>query len=93
MKEITSVELAELCKKLSELTDQNDHTGAKKLVCAKLGYEDLHAVLCEVERLHNIAGSLSTELSSIRRKIGEVMLKNIYSDYCANVYESIKNAY
>lgn len=93
MKEITTSELNDLCKKVRHLTDINDHTGAKKIVCAKLGYEDLHAVLCEVERLHDISGSLSIELSAIRRKIGKVMLKNIYSDYCENVYQSIKNAY
>lgn len=91
--QISDLELDNLCKKVAELTDCNDHTGAKKVVCGFLGYEDLHAVLCEIEKLHDKDGYLSPELSAIRRKIGEVMLRNIQSDYCTKVYESIKNAY
>lgn len=91
--EFTNEELDNLCSKIKELTDCNNHTKAIKIVCGFLGYEDLHAILCEVENLHDKAGSLSTELQSIRSKIGEVMLRNIHSDYCQSVYDEIKNAY
>ena len=91
--QITDEELKDLCSEIRELTDCNNHTKAKKIVCGFLGYEDLHAILCEVENLHDKAGSLSTELQSIRRKIGEVMLRNIYADYCQGVYDEIKKAY
>ena len=91
--EITDEQLKNLCSQIEKLTDQNNHTEAVKIVCGFLGYEELHAILCEVEKLHDKAGYLSPELSSIRRKIGEIMLRNIYSDYCESVYETIKNAY
>ena len=91
--EITDEQLKNLCSQIEELTDNNNHTEAVKIVCGFLGYEDLHAILCEVENLHCIAGSLSLELSKIRRKCHETMLKNIYSDYCTSVYIAIKNAY
>lgn len=91
--EISNEQLQNLCSQIKELTDSNNHTEAKKIVCGFLGYDDLHAVLCEVEKLHDKAGSLSPELQAIRRKIGEVMLRNIYSDYCASVYNAIKDSY
>lgn len=91
--QISDLELKNLCAKVAELTDNNCHTQAKKVVCGFLGYEDLHAILCEIEQLHDNAGCLSEELSAIRKKVGEQMLKHIYSDYCSSVYESIKNAY
>lgn len=90
---ISDLELDNLCKEIAELTDNNCHTQAKKIVCGFLGYEDLHAVLCEIEKLHDKAGYLSFELGSIRSKIHEIMLKNIYSDYCISVYEKIKNSF
>ena len=93
MNEITNEQLTELCAKIAELTDTNQHTEAKKIVCGLLGYEDLHAILCEIDRLHDISGSLSSELGSIRREVGRIMLRNIQSDYCTKVYEAIKNAY
>ena len=91
--EISDEQLKNLCSQIETLTDCNNHTEAKKIVCGFLGYEDLHAILCEVEKLHDKAGYLSPELGSIRRKIGEVMLKNIYSDYCESVYTAIKDSY
>ena len=89
----TNEELDNLCSKIKELTDCNNHTEAKKIVCGFLGYEDLHAILCEIEKLHDKVGSLSSELQSIRRKVGEVMLRNIHSNYCQSVYDAIKNSY
>ena len=91
--EITDAQLEKLCAEIEQLTDNNCHTQAKKVVCGFLGYDDLHAILCEVEKQHDNTGYLTPEMGAIRKKIGEVMLKNIYSDYCTKVYESIKNAY
>lgn len=91
--EITDAQLKNLCADIAELTDNNQHTQAKKIVCGLLGYDDLHSILCEVEKQHDKTGYLTNEMGAIRRKIGEVMLRNIQSDYCSRVYESIKNAY
>ena len=90
---ITFDGLNELCIKIEKLTDLNNHTEAKKIVCSAFGYTDLHTLLCEIEKLHNKAGSLSSELCAIRSKIGELMLEKIKSDYPKIVYINIKRSF
>ena len=90
---ITFDGLNELCIKIEKLTDLNNHTEAKKIVCSFFGYTDLHTLLCEIEKLHNKSGSLSSELCAIRSKIGELMLEKIKSDYPEIVYISIKKSF
>ena len=90
---ITFDGLNELCIKIEKLTDLNNHTEAKKIVCSFFGYTDLHTLLCEIEKLHNKAGSLSSELCTVRSKIGELMLEKIKSDYPEIVYMNIKNSF
>jgi hypothetical protein len=85
--------LENLCKKIEHLTDINDHTGALKVFCGMCGYEDLCLVLDEVKRLHDLAGRMSSELLQVRRKIHEIAMKNLYSDYSSFVYESIKKSF
>jgi hypothetical protein len=91
--EITEAQLKNLCADIKKRTDLNDHTGAIKIVCGLLGYEDLHAILCTIEKLHNKAGFISDELLHVRQNIYEIMIKNIYSDYCTYVYEEIKKSF
>jgi hypothetical protein len=90
---ITDEQLANLCSQIAELTDNNNHTEAIKIVCGFLGYEDLHCVLCEIERLHDKAGHISYELICVRKSVYDRLMKNLYSDYCMLVYESIKKSF
>jgi hypothetical protein len=90
---ITDEQLTALCSEIAELTDNNQHTEANKIVCGFLDYDDLHALLCEVDSLHIKAGHLSFELGAIRSKIHNLMMQNIKADYCTKIYDAIKKSY
>ena len=84
--------LKEVCDKIAEQTDENDHTGAK-ITCANYfglkHYEDIFKL---IENLHCIEGSLPEELSNYRLRKGKEMLNHIKLNF-PNEFEQIYKSF
>lgn len=93
MENIDNENLDMLCAEIKKLTKLNDHTGAIKIACCVLGYDDLHFVLSSIEMAQQQNGSLSSEMLFIRTKCFDKLMMNLYSDYCAKIYNDVKSSF
>lgn len=82
-KTFTTTDLNKLCKRVEKLTDWNQHTEARKVICKRLGYLDLCNQLDIIDAFHNKIGYLTEDLSNERLSITKAMFMRVYSD-CAD---------
>lgn len=64
-------DLETLCRKVSELTWNNDHTGAKLAIANHFGLMQFAGIFKAIEEIHEIEGSMSSELAAYRKRKGE----------------------
>lgn len=90
---MTEKQLSVLCNKIAKLTDYNQHTDAKLIVCKELKYTELAEMLVEIDRLHQLNGHLTNDLSCMRSKIHQMMMAKIKSEYTEEIYLRIKSSF
>ena len=76
-------------KKAYDLTNWNDHTGARRTMAKFFKYDDLVKRYDEVSKLHEEAGSLTSELRDVRDAIDETMDFRIRRDYGEDVLKQV----
>lgn len=90
---MTKKQLSELCNRVANLTNSNNHTDAKIIVCKELKYNELAEMLEEIDRLHQINGHLTNDLSCMRFKIHQMMMNKIKSEYTDDIYRRIESSF
>jgi hypothetical protein len=87
-----SQSIKNICVKIAKQTDENDHTGAKITIAKLCGFRDFVQVFEAIEKLHNIEGSLPTELSDYRMRKGVEMMERVKAYFPETFYEQINKS-
>ena len=85
----TTKELKQVCAKIAQQTDDNDHTGAKITIAKFFLFRDFVKVFEAIETLHTIEGSLPEELSNYRLRKGKEMLQRVKDFFGEATYNAI----
>ena len=90
MKTFSKNQLAELCKKVSELTDQNDHTEARIAISKFFGLKHFTKIFEAIQVINNAEGSMP--ISEYRQTVGYRLLQAIKQEYGSDVSVQIYRA-
>lgn len=98
MKKLDEKQFAELCKAVSEMTWNNNHTSAKLEVAKfflNLGYPFKYYIRVFEYCLwqHNADGSLFDDVASIRKRTGYQMMFYIKDILTASQFEKLERAF
>ena len=90
---LISVEFLEMCAKVAEQTDNNDHVGAKLTVAKYFELKHFIKVFEFVEFLHTSDGSLLEDLRSIRLREGKRMMLILQQELTEEQFEKLNNSF
>ena len=90
--EKTDLEFIKMCEKVAILTDENDHTGAKKVIAGFFGLNNFSKIFNYIEEISNIDGYLCSELSQLRCRKGIEMMQHIKEAFGDDIYEKLNNS-
>jgi len=85
-------QIDKLCKTIADLTDNNDHTGAKTVLAKFFNFDNFVKVFTAVETIHDVEGSMPGEISAYRRRKG-IELIDAVQEIAPTYVEQIKNAF
>ena len=87
----TDLDFIKMCEKVAILTDENDHTGAKKVIADFFGLNNFSKIFGYIEQIHRIDGYLCSELNELRRRKGIEMMLHICDKFGNEIEEKISN--
>jgi len=87
-----SKEFKQRCKEIAQQTDNNDHTGAKISIAKLFQYRDFTQIFQCIEALHQIEGSMPTELLEYRKRKGLEMMQRIKDFHGIEIYNEINKS-
>ena len=73
----TFKDLDQVCAKIAQQTDENDHTGAKVTAARYFDLKHYVKIFTCIEYLHDVEGHLPEELSNYRMRKGIEMMQEI----------------
>lgn len=86
-------DLETLCKKVKQMTWENEHTGAKLAIATHFGLTGFATIFKAIEDLHRVEGSMPSDLVAYRRRKGDELLNAIRQEHgeavCQQVYDSL----
>jgi len=88
----TSKEFKQKCKDIAWMTDENDHTGAKLAIARFFLFRDFIQIFQCIEVLHQIEGSMPTELLEYRKRNGIEMMQRIKDFHGIEIYNEINKS-
>lgn len=86
MVELTAKEVKDICNRVAKLTDSNQHGESIQYLCGRLGYDNLHSVIKEINKMHDVCGYITSDLIKIRSVVFTELFLNIKRDYAESVY-------
>jgi len=87
------IDIDKIFKKVSELTNINDHGGALLYLAKTLGYKDLEKIIDYINKIHDIEGSIDKDLRNFRTSKMEEVFSRIKKQYGKDVFTKIKSAF
>lgn len=84
--------LTEVCSKIEQQTDENDHTGAKLTIAKFFKLTHFVKVFEAIEVLHDAEGSMPEDLYNYRRRKGIEMMKAIEQQHGTEIHDLIYSA-
>jgi uncharacterized protein YicC (UPF0701 family) len=88
-----TVEFLQMCAKVAEQTDRNDHTGAKVTVAKYFDLKHFIKVFEFVEFLHGSDGSMLEDLRSIRLREGKRMMLILQQQLTEMQFQKLNNSF
>lgn len=82
----------EVCAKIAQQTDDNDHTGAKITIAKFAGFRDFQRIFEAIDVLHDIEGSMPSELCDYRRRKGVEMMQRVKDYFSPKIYNAINKS-
>lgn len=83
----------ELIQSIEELTDENDHTKAVLELARFLTNEKSIKILNAIKTMHNVYGSLPTQLIELRDIERKELIKNIEKNYGKDIAQKVNAAF
>jgi hypothetical protein len=85
-------ELFELCYKVSQLTDINNHGEAKVIIAKYFGFNLFVQKFELINKYHNLDGHLCTELQQLRDRLTKELFNAIHLHHGEEVRQKVYNA-
>jgi len=83
----------EMCEKIAQQTDHNDHTGAK-ITCAKFfKYDQFTRIFEAIDRIHVTEGFLPGDVGNYRCAKGKELLSLIESEHGKEIKELVYKSF
>jgi hypothetical protein len=92
MKKELTREIKNMCAKIAQQTDENDHTGAKITIAEFVGLRDYQKIFECIKTIHDIEGSMPDELIQYRYRKGHEMMTRIKTYFSTEIYNLINQA-
>ena len=89
----TKAEIKKACEKMAQQTDDNDHTGALITLARLAELNEFEKVFKGIKVLHNIEGSMPSELSAYRRRKAAEMWNLMDCIFSGNDLQMIKESF
>jgi len=84
--------LFELCRKVSELTDINNHGEAKVEIAKYFGFKRFVERFELINKYHNIDGHLCPELQQLRDRLTKELFNAIHLHHGEEIRQKVYNA-
>jgi hypothetical protein len=88
-----SLDIKPIVAKIAKLTDRNDHTGSVLELATFLNDIKSVKLLQAVEQIHNIEGSIPSEISKYRDSILKDLMSKVKSKYGSDAAKEINGAF
>jgi hypothetical protein len=88
-----SLDIQPIVDKIAKLTDRNDHTGSVLELATFLNDTKSVKLLQAVQQIHNIEGSIPSEISKYRDNILKDLMNKIKSKYGSDAAKKVNSAF
>lgn len=86
------INLIEVCAKIAQQTDDNDHTGAKITIAKFFLFRDFVKVFEAIAVIQDVEGCIPSDISDYRRRKGIEMLQRVKDYFGESAYNAIYKA-
>lgn len=87
MKQITKKQL----DKIAQLTDENAHGEALQFIAQIIGHKLFESIFAHINKLHNLEGSMPSDLREYRSRNRDEMFEYIRTEYGQNMFYKINS--
>ena len=87
------IDTTEIIKKIAKLTDRNDHTASVIELATFLNNTKALKLLQAIETIHDIEGSMPTEISKYRSSILKDLMDKFKSKYGQDAAKELNGAF
>jgi len=88
-----SLDIQPIVDKIAKLTDRNDHTGSVLELATFLNDTKAVKLLQAVQQIHNIEGSIPSEISKYRDNILKDLMNKVKSKYGSDAAKKVNSAF